>query len=171
VGQARTALDEAEQGTLATPAVYGIGLPVANAVTALNRSRAAFDADAAGQLAPPVAAGAVALAIGLLTAQGRPQIATGGLLGIDRFVTDRQRLFEAGTVGDLLGATVLADQVGHRLPRPVGDPGTGAARTGAVLGHFLGLFGPVTALTAVAAQLPADGRGAAARMAAISSCG
>ena len=65
---------------------------------------------------------------------------------VDSLMADGQDAFEAGTVGDLLGAPVLPDQSGYPLPWFSGDPGTPPRGLDPFAGSCLGLLGTIAPL-------------------------
>ncbi len=116
--QPRTALDQAEHGARAAPAMHGVGFPVTDAIAPLDLGRPMRDPDASRDVSAPLAARGVTLAIGLWGAQTRAQIAPAGLVGVDMLVDGLMAIVAIGgiTPEDKGDATLFYGRLSSAVP-------------------------------------------------------
>src|SRR3990172_1431703 len=158
-GEARFALGECHQSALVTLADDQIDLPVAQARAAIHHRWTLFNAGLGRDFAPPIMA-TVAFAAFFLTAQVFVQLASGALVSVNVlvnvFVADLKGMALLQATGNLLWAPIQFQLLLNQ--GPIRGAKALLAAMASSQGHLMRLFGTITALPPVAAQLPTNGR-------------
>ena len=156
-------LIEGDQGLFLPRANDQIGLPVTKALAAVDALGAQLNGDLADDCAAPLAPGATRLAR-LLTAQGKMQLPTPTLVGVDALVTvdalgaDGGLLVGAQVAQYLLRAPGQTELVIDDIPCALRDAWTVLAGKPSLLAQRLSLFRSIAAKPRVAGEFAANGR-------------